>query len=91
LLEQAGKSTGGGRIVHIYSTFHTQRGGNMKKQDITDTHLHIMRIVGKLNELDKNVSKAEIQTKILDLCVQLKQCAADEENYYKLLFTSKED
>ena len=50
-----------------------------------------MRIVGKLSELDKNVSKAEIQTKILDLCVQLKQCAADEENYYKLLFTSKED
>ena len=43
----------------------------MKKQDITDTHLHIMRIVGKLNELDKNVSKAEIQTKILDLCVQV--------------------
>ena len=91
MLEQAGKSTGGGANIHIYSTFHTQRGGNMKKQDITDTHLHIMRIVGKLNELDKNVSKAEIQTKILDLCVQLKQCAADEENYYKLLFTSKED
>jgi hypothetical protein len=58
----------------------------MKIKDIADTHLQIMRIIGKLNECDKIVLDDEGKKRILELCDRLKQYADEEERYYQTKF-----